>query len=210
MGQEVMFVIGIAGGTGSGKTTIVSRLARSGLAGQISLLPHDAYYHSGDRMPTHLKHDDNWDHPDALDTQHFVEQVDQLLAGRAVERPVYDFATHSRAPQTVRVEPRPVLLLEGLLLLAVPEVRQRLNLGVYIDTPADLRVTRRVRRDVAERGRTVESVVHQYEHTVRPMHERFVEPSRQYAHLVVPWVFHNEPAIDALLARLRVAADRAG
>lgn len=205
-----MFVIGIAGGTGSGKTTVVEQLLRSSLSAHVSLLPHDAYYFDGDRMPEHVRSIHNWDHPDALDNELFVAHVDQLLAGRPLERPVYDFCVHARSGNTVRVEPRPVLLLEGILLLAVPEVRWRMHLKVFVDTPADLRVVRRMLRDTRERGRTVESVAEQYRETVRPMHEQFVEPSRAFANVVIPWEDHNPPAVWGLLAMMREAVASAG
>ncbi len=206
-----MFVIGIAGGSGSGKTTVVERLL--GALGEplVSFLPHDAYYHVGADMPGDLRRAGNWDHPDALDNALFVRHVDELCGGRPVERPVYDFAAHARRPETVTVEPRPVLLLEGILLFALAEVRDRIGLRVFVDTPDDLRVVRRVRRDVRERGRSVESIADQYEATVRPMYRAFIEPSRVHAHVVLPWEFHNGPGVDVLVARLRaeVGAGRA-
>ncbi len=196
------FVIGIAGGSGSGKTTLVEQILSSAHRDRISFLPHDHYYHNRERMPESVRALNNWDHPDTLDNDLFVQHVDRLLAGQRVERPIYDYASHSRSSQTIAVEPRPVLLLEGILLLAVPAIRERLHLRVFVDTPADLRVVRRMLRDIRERGRTIESVAEQYHTTVRPMHEQFVEPSRAHAHLIVPWIFHNDEAIRVLLARI--------
>ncbi len=196
------FVIGIAGGSGSGKTTLVERLLSSDRADLISFLPHDHYYLSRDRMPESVRAQENWDHPEVLDNDLFVQHIDRLLAGQPVERPVYDFATHSPGREVVLVEPRPVLLLEGILLLAVPAIRERIDLRVYVDTPSDLRLVRRMVRDIQDRGRTVASVAEQYQATVRPMHELFVEPSRAHAHLIVPWLFHNQEAVEVLLARI--------
>jgi uridine kinase len=197
-----MFVLGIAGGSGSGKTTVVDRLLAGHPAG-VGHLPHDAYYRSRADVPADLRDADNWDHPDALDSDLFAAHIDALRAGRAVDRPTYDFERYRRAEATVRVEPPAVLLAEGILLFAVPAVRERLDLRVFVDTPADLRILRRLVRDVRERGRTVDGVVAQYHATVRPMHERFVEPSRRWADVVVPWERPNPQAVAVLAARVR-------
>ena len=201
------FVIGIAGGSGSGKSAIVDQLMRSDHGSRISLLPHDAYYLDGDRMPKEIREADNWDHPDALDNRLFLEHIDRLLSGQDIARPVYDFSTHSRTSGIQSVLPQPVLLLEGILLLAIPEIRRRIDLCIFVDTPPDERIVRRMLRDIAERGRTVESVARQFRSTVRPMHDQFVEPSRAHAHVVIPWDWQasDKPALDVLLARIGVA-----
>ena len=196
------FLLGIAGGSGSGKSTIVEQLLASPLAEHISLLSHDAYYKNADHMPSELRDSQNWDHPDALDNELFLQHVQDLLSGQPIARPVYDFATHSRTEQTVTVTPKPILLLEGILLFAINSIREHIALRVYIDTPADVRVVRRMVRDISERERSVQSVADQYQTTVRPMHNRFVEPSRVHAHLVVPWLDYNEAAIETIVARL--------
>lgn len=198
-------VLGIAGGSGSGKSTVVERLLKGPLGDQISLLPHDAYYFDAHQMPTLSDGVKNWDHPEALDNGLYLQHVRQLLAGEVVQRPVYDFARHCRSHDTVTVEPRPVLLLEGILLLAIPAIRDQISLRVYIDTPADLRVIRRTIRDIDERGRSASSVASQYESTVRPMHEQFVEPSRMSAHVWIPWISDNPAAIELLSARIALA-----
>ena len=198
-----MFTIGIAGGTGSGKTTVVERLFCHVGTQFVSHLPHDAYYLNRTAMPNTVRETNNWDHPDALDNRLFVEHLDHLRAGLAIDRPEYHFPTHSRAKSTVAVSVKPVLLVEGILLFAIPEIRSRLDLKVYVDTPADMRILRRVVRDVNERGRSIDSVVDQYHATVRPMHERYVEPSRRHADVVIPWELHNETAIALLAARVR-------
>jgi uridine kinase len=195
-------VIGIAGGSGSGKTTLLERLTGGPFGHAITVLPHDAYYLNRADMPPAVRDELNFDHPESLDNDLFVRQLDALAAGHAVEQPVYDFYTHTRTDRTVRIEPRPVLLLDGILLLAVPEIVARLDLRVFVDTPADLRILRRLARDVSERGRTVEGVTQQYIRTVRPMHERYVEPGRATAHLVIPWELHNGPAVEVLEARV--------
>lgn len=198
-----MFVLGIAGGSGSGKTTIVDRLLRGPVGSAITLLPHDAYYRSRPDMPKVIRETDNWDHPEALDNDLFVEHLDRLKSGQDVERPVYNFAIHHRMPETIRLESRAILLVDGILLFALEEIRRRLDLKVFVDTPADLRIVRRLVRDVNERGRSVESVVDQYQRTVRPMHDRFVEPSRGFADVILPWVDRNDEAIRTVEARIR-------
>jgi uridine kinase len=200
--MKTVFVIGIAGGSGSGKTTLLERLRTGPWADSLVTLPHDAYYRNGTDIPPEMRETLNWDHPDVLDNALYLSHVSALCLGQAVEMPIYDFRHHARTNQTVRIEPRPVLLLDGILLLAIPAIRERLDLRVYVDTPADLRILRRLARDVRERGRTVEGVTEQYLHTVRPMHEQFVEPGRALAHLVIPWELHNEPAVEVLQARI--------
>jgi uridine kinase len=195
-------VIGIAGGTGSGKTTVVERLTAGVFGPQICVLPHDAYYRNFELLPKVTEEMRNWDHPDALDNRLFVEHIDQLRAGQPIDRPVYDFSVHHRTAETIRVTPRPILLLEGILLFAIPTICERISLRVYIDTPSDVRIVRRTVRDVEERGRTARSVVDQYIQTVRPMHEQFVEPSRYSAHLWIPWISDNPEAIEVLSARI--------
>ena len=198
-----MFVLGIAGGSGSGKTTIVDRILR-GLVGEaVTLVPHDAYYLSRSDMPLVVRASGNWDHPEALDNVLFCRHLDELRDGRPVERPFYDFANHRRSQETVVLEPRPVLLVDGILLFSIPEIRRRLDLKIFVDTPADLRIVRRLVRDVQERGRSVESVTDQYQHTVRPMHDQFVEPSKKFADAVIPWEYRNDEAIRLIEARIR-------
>lgn len=201
------FVLGIAGGSGSGKSTLVANLQAGPYREHLNVLPHDAYYLNGEAMPEHLRGSGNWDHPDALDNALYADHIDALLAGQTVAQPVYDFTTHSRGDQVVRVEPRPVLVVEGILLLAIPEIRRRIDLRVYIDTPPEERVVRRILRDITERCRTVESVAKQFRETVRPMHDRFVEPSRCRAHLIVPWDWDSDhrPALEVLHARIAQA-----
>ena len=179
---------------------------KSELALHICLLSHDAYYLNGDQMPAEVRQAQNWDHPDSLDNGLFLEHITQLLSCQAVNQPVYDFSLHlhSRSSTLVNVEPRPILLLEGVLIFAIPEIRDRIDLRLFVDTPSEERIVRRMLRDIAERGRTVDSVAVQFRSTVRPMHDQFVEPSRSHAHVVIPWDWNgnHQPAVDMLLARI--------
>lgn len=203
MAKPRAFTIGIAGGSGSGKTSLTRALV--GMIGprECAWLDHDSYYRDLAHLPPTERAEVNFDHPDSLDSALMARHVHELRTGRAVERPVYDFATHSRTAATRRVEPRPLVVCEGILLLAVPELRDSFDLRVFVDAPADVRVLRRLQRDIAERGRTVDSVVHQYMQTVRPMHERFVEPARATADLVLDWRHEPVQWAATVLATLR-------
>lgn len=189
-------VIGIAGGSASGKTT-VSRALHERLGDQAALLLHDRYYRTP--PPDVPAASWNYDHPDALETELLVAHVDALRRGQVAELPLYDFATHSRSPGVERVEPRPVLLVEGILVLADAALRERMDHTIFVHTPADVRLMRRLRRDVAERGRDPLGVLRQYEDTVRPMHARFVEPSRNYADLVLDGTQEVQNLVSAVL-----------
>ncbi|MFN9945796.1 MAG: uridine kinase [Planctomycetota bacterium] len=203
MGKPRAFTIGIAGGSGSGKTSLARALV--GMIGprECAWLDHDSYYRDLAHLPPEVRAETNFDHPDSLDNALLARHVHELRHGRAVDRPNYDFATHSRTAATRRVEPRPLVVCEGILLLAVPELRDSFDLRVFVDAPADVRVLRRLQRDIAERGRTVDSVVHQYMQTVRPMHERFVEPARATADLVLDWRHEPVQWAATVLATLR-------
>ncbi|HYE94586.1 MAG TPA: uridine kinase [Rubricoccaceae bacterium] len=202
-------VIGIAGGSGSGKTTVQRRIFERFGPGRIARLDHDAYYRDLAHLPLDERARFNFDHPDALETPLLVGHLDELLAGRAVEKPTYDFTTHRRRAETERVEPRPVIMVEGILILAEPALRQRMDIKLYVDAPDDVRLIRRIERDLHERGRSLEAVLEQYRRTVRPMHLEFVEPSKRYADVIIPRGGHNEVAIAMVLARVEslLAAD---
>ena len=195
-------VIGLAGGSGSGKTTIAEALVADIGAEDVVLIQHDAYY----RDNAHLAPEDraaiNYDHPDSLETELLVEHLEALSRGAPIERPVYDFTHHTRREETVTVEPKPVIVVEGILVLVEPELRAQMDLKVFIDTDPDLRVLRRIERDVQERGRTIESVATQYRSTVRPMHLQFVEPSKRYADVIIPEGY-NIGAVSTLIAMTR-------
>ena len=175
-------VLGLAGGSGAGKTTLVDGLT-SRLGDEASVLWFDEYYHDLAHLPVERRAVVNYDHPDSLDEALLVNHLDGLLAGRAVDVPIYDFATHTRTGRTRRVEPRPVVVVDGILVLAAPELRRRLDLAVFVDAPVEIRLARRMDRDVRERGRTAASVQAQFEATVAPMHEAFVGPSATHADL---------------------------
>ena len=175
-------VLGLAGGSGAGKTTLVDGLT-SRLRGEVSVLWFDEYYHDLVHLSPDQRAIVNFDHPDSLDEVLLIEHLDGLLAGRPVDVPVYDFATHTRTGRTRRVEPRPVVVVDGILVLALPDLRSRLDLAVFVDAPAEVRLARRMYRDVRERGRTTASVRAQFEATVAPMHEAFVDPSAEHADL---------------------------
>lgn len=196
-------VLGVAGGSGSGKSTVVRAVGRELEEGTTCVLHHDAYYRDLSHLPFEDRVGVNFDHPDSLETELMVEHVRRLLAGVEVEVPTYDFATHTRAAATERRTPTPVVILDGILVLADPRLREVMDLKVFVDTEADLRLIRRIRRDVIRRGRTADSVIAQYEATVRPMHLEFVEPSKRWADLVVPEGGYNRVAVDLVMARLR-------
>ncbi len=195
--------IGVAGGTGSGKTTVADRILEQVGQERIAYLPHDAYYKDLSYLPPNLRAQHNFDHPDSLDNDLFVEHLKLLKSGHPIERPVYDFTTHSRSSRTVTVLPSTVILVEGILLLALPEIRELMDVKIFVDTDADIRFIRRLRRDIKERGRTVDSVVDQYLTTVRPMHLEFVEPSKRYADVIIPEGGFNTVALGMVVARIQ-------
>ena len=196
-------VIGLAGGSGSGKTTVQRKVMERFGPRRIALLDHDAYYRDLAHLPPERRARFNFDHPDALETGLMVEHLDALLAGRSVEKPTYSFETHSRRSETETIEARPVILVEGILVLAEPDLRDRMDVKLYVDAPDDVRLMRRIERDLHERGRSVESVLDQYRRTVRPMHLEFVEPSKRHADLIIPRGGRNQVAIDMVLARVQ-------
>lgn len=201
------FVVGIAGGTGSGKSAL-TRALRGRFAGESSLVMHDNYYRRNDTLTYDQRSRLNYDHPDAFDNDLLVEHLDEILAGQATQTPVYDFTVHNRAAQTNLIEPAPILFLEGLLLFHDERLRDRCHLRIYVDTDADVRILRRVKRDVIERGRTIESIEQQYLETVKPMHERYVERSKKHAHIIVPEGGYNATAIELIAGGLAAEIER--
>ncbi len=194
--------IAVAGGTGSGKTTIANEIVKRVGADQIAYIQHDSYYLDWGRLPLDPRNLPNFDHPDALETDLLIEHLQALKADRAVDIPVYDFTTHRRTPHTRRVEPHPVILVEGLLIFVEARLRALFDVKIFVDTDGDIRFIRRLRRDIAERGRSMESVVDQYLSTVRPMHLEFVEPSKRYADVIIPEGGFNTVALDMVVARI--------
>ncbi|MBN2044020.1 MAG: uridine kinase [Anaerolineales bacterium] len=196
-------VIGIAGGTGSGKTTVANEIVKIVGAEYISYLPHDAYYKDLSDLPPNQRVKINFDHPDSLDSQLMVEHIKSLREGHDIELPVYDFTTHSRTQEAIPIKANPVILVEGILIFSERHVREMCDVKIFVDTDADIRLTRRIRRDITERGRTIESVLTQYEKTVRPMHLEFVEPSKRYADIIIPEGGYNQVALDIVTARIQ-------
>lgn len=195
-------IIGIAGGTGSGKTTVARAVYDRVGRDRIEWISHDAYYRNFDGLSVEERHKINFDHPDSLETELLIRHLDVLAKGSSVDVPTYDFAAHARRTETQRVEPRRVIIVEGILVLAEPELRRRIDIKLFVDTPADIRFMRRLVRDIRSRGRSLESVVQQYTTTVRPMHEEFVEPSKRYADLIIPEGGENQVALDAIISRV--------
>ena len=196
-------IIGICGGTGSGKTTVANRILESVSKDEVIFLQHDSYYLILDELPLDMRNVVNFDHPDAIDNDSLVEHLRALKRGEAVELPLYDFKTHSRRAETLHMEPRPIIIIEGILIFAEQRLLDEMDIKVYVDTPDDIRFIRRLRRDVAERGRTAESVIEQYLSTVRPMHMQFVEPSKRYADVIIPEGGHNLVSIGLISGRIR-------
>lgn len=195
-------IIGVAGGTGSGKTTVSEAILERVGRERITYIQHDSYYKDLSHLPLEERHKINFDHPEALDTDLLVEHLARLQAGSPVEVPIYDFTTHTRRRETRRVEPRGVTLVEGILIFADKALRDLMDIRIFVDTDPDIRFIRRLRRDITERGRTLESVIRQYLETVRPMHLEFVEPSKRYADIIIPEGGFNVTAIDMVVARV--------
>lgn len=195
-------VIGIAGGTGSGKSTVATVIIDRVGADHIALLPHDAYYKDLANLDPAQRTTINFDHPDSLETSLLIEHIKQLKRYQSIELPVYNFKTHTRTTLTVHIEPQPVILVEGILILAEPALRDLFDVKIFVDTDADIRFIRRLERDIAERGRTSTSVINQYLATVRPMHLEFVEPSKRYADVIIPEGGLNAVAMDMVVARI--------
>jgi uridine kinase len=196
-------VIGICGGTGSGKTTITERIISALSPESVLVLQQDHYYRDFPHLSLEERARENFDHPDSIDNLLLIEHVRELREGRGVDRPVYDFASYQRASSTVRLNASPAMILEGILIFENKALRELMDIKIFVDTDADLRFIRRLRRDIRERGRTVESVVEQYLATVRPMHMEFVEPSKRYADVIIPEGGHNEVGIDLVIQKIQ-------
>ncbi len=196
-------IIGVAGGTGSGKSTVARKVAQALDAASVAFIDMDAYY----RDLTHLSHDErrrfNWDHPDAFDVELLVRHLEKLSAGEAIDKPVYDFVAHARATASVRIAPADVIVIDGILLFVDPRIRTLCDVKVYVDADADIRLIRRIQRDMALRGRPFQEILDQYLKTVRPMHMEFVEPSKRYADVIVPRGGHNTIAIEMIVAKIQ-------
>jgi uridine kinase len=196
-------IIGICGGTGSGKTTVANSILESVNAGEVAFIQQDSYYRNLKDLPLDYRQAVNFDHPDALDNDLLVHHVRKLKAGGSVELPLYDFKTHTRLNDTLLIEPKPIVIVEGILIFSDPRLLEQMDIKVFVDTPDDIRFIRRLKRDIAERGRTVDSVIEQYLVTVRPMHMQFVEPSKRYADVIIPEGGHNLVSIDLISGKIR-------
>ena len=200
--ENKYLVIGIAGGTGSGKTTLMKNIIGA-YGEQVTVLSHDNYYRRRDELTYEQRCLINYDEPDALETDLMAVHLDELRSGRAIDCPVYDFTQHNRSDETVRIEPKPVIIVEGILIFENQPLRDLMDIKIFVDTDADVRLCRRIKRDVNKRGRTLESVLTQYQTTVKPMHEKYVEPSKKHADIVVPEGGKNIVALDMIMGRIQ-------
>lgn len=196
-------LVGITGGTGSGKSTVTHEILKNLPEESIAIVEQDSYYKDQSNITFEERVKTNYDHPDAFDTPLLVSHLKSLLNGQAIEKPIYDFSIHNRVSQTVRVEPRDIIILEGILILQEIDIRNLLDIKVYVDTDPDVRIIRRITRDIKERGRTLDSVINQYLNVVRPMHLQFVEPSKRYADIIIPEGGFNKVAIDIIVTKVK-------
>ena len=201
MSSDIM-ILGIAGGTGSGKTTITRKLVQS-FGGDVSVIHHDNYYKAHHDMPYEERAKLNYDHPDSFDTELLVEALKELKKGHTVTCPVYDYTIHDRTDRTVTIRPTRVIIVEGILIFESRELCEQMDIKIFVDTDADVRILRRIVRDVRDRGRSLESVINQYLNTVKPMHEQFVEPSKRRADIIIPEGGHNQVALEMVVERVR-------
>ena len=205
--MDDIMVVGIAGGTGSGKTTITKKLMQR-FGGDVSVIYHDNYYKAHHNMSYEERSRLNYDHPDSFDTELLIQAVKDLKAGRSVTCPVYDYTIHDRSDQVIVVKPAKVVIVEGILIFQSRELCQQMDIKIYVDTDADVRILRRIVRDVRDRGRSLDSVVNQYLSTVKPMHEQFVEPSKRNADIIIPEGGHNQVAMEMVMERVRAHIER--
>ena len=196
---NIMFIIGIAGGTGSGKTTVVKKLIERLPKGEVVVIPQDSYYKDSSHVPVEERQNINFDHPDAFDWHLLAKQIAQLKDGEAIEQPIYDYLTCTRQRETVHIEPREIIVIEGIMALSDKKLRQQMDSKIFVDADADDRLIRVVQRDIVERGRTVAAVMERYERVLKPMHEQFIEPCKRYADVIIPQGGHNNAAINMLV-----------
>jgi uridine kinase len=200
--RKAPFVIGVAGGTGSGKTTVSRRIQEAVNTRHIAYIQHDNYYRDQSHLPHEQRAQTNYDHPDSLETELLVQHLLALKAGQSVDMPQYDFTLYTRCAETQRIDPSPVILVEGILIFVEKDLRDLMDVRIYVDADADIRFIRRLRRDIVERGRTLDSVIQQYLGTVRPMHQEFVEPSKRHADVIVPRGGDNRAAMEMIVSRI--------
>jgi len=202
MGKKPL-VLGVGGGSGSGKTTVVSKIVSRIGKKQILLIEHDSYYRDLSHLPLNERMKQNFDHPSSLETELLIRHLEALLEGYQVDLPVYDFESHTRSDETEKVQPRPIILVDGILIYSEKNLRDKMEVKLFVDTDDDIRLLRRISRDILERGRTLEGVINQYEKFVRPMHLEFVEPSKRYADIIIPRGGENEIALDMVIALIQ-------
>lgn len=193
-----MLIIGIAGGTGSGKTTVVNKITELLPKGEVVVIPQDSYYRDNSHLPLEQRQEMNFDHPDSIEFELLVQHVKDLKAGKSIDQPIYSYLTCARAPETIRIEPRHVVIIEGILIFTCEELRNLMDIKVFVDADADDRLSRVIARDIVERGRSVNKVLERYEKTVKPMHLQFIEPTKRYADIIVPQGGNNSVAISIL------------
>lgn len=203
MGSNKSLVIGITGGTGSGKSTVARKIYDSLPEKSITMIEQDCYYKDQSHLSPGERVHTNYDHPFAFDTDLLIQHICQLKTGHAIEKPQYDFTIHNRKKETIHIDPKEIIIIEGILILDSPELRDLLDIKIFVDTDADVRIIRRILRDIEERGRTLESVVKQYLTIVKPMHYEFIEPTKRYADIIIPEGGHNKVAIDVLVAKIK-------
>lgn len=201
--SEQPLIIGVGGGSGSGKTTVVRHILNGIGEKNIQLLQHDSYYRDLSHLPLNERKKQNFDHPSSLETELMIRHVEALKSGYKVEVPVYDFAAHTRSEETENVTPKEIILLDGILIFTEPELRKQMDIKLFVDTDDDVRLLRRIKRDIMERGRELEGVMNQYERYVRPMHLEFVEPSKRYADIIIPRGGENQVALEMVIATIR-------
>ena len=194
-----MFIIGIAGGTGSGKTTVVRKLTERLPKGEVVVIPQDSYYKDSSHVPVEERQNINFDHPDAFDWTLLEQHIAQLKLGQSVEQPIYDYITCTRQQETVHIDPKEIIIVEGIMALSDKELREQMDLKIFVDADGDDRLVRVISRDVVERGRTAESVMERYQRVLKPMHEQFIEPCKRYADVIIPQGGHNNAAINMLV-----------
>ena len=203
-----MYIIGIAGGTASGKTTVVKEIVNSLPAGEVVVIPQDSYYKDSSHVPVENRQFINFDHPDAFDWELMVEQLSMLREEKSIDQPTYSYITCTRQPETIHIEPRKIIIIEGIMALVNPELRELMDLKIFVDAEADDRLIRLIRRDIVERGRTPEMVLSRYERIVKAMHDEFIEPTKKYADIIIPQGGNNEKAIKALQMAIQFFLDK--
>ncbi|MFJ7826869.1 uridine kinase [Psychrobacillus sp. OK028] len=203
MAKKTPLIIGIAGGSGSGKTSVTNAISEVFKDHSVVVIQQDFYYKDQSHLKFEERLNTNYDHPLAFDNDLLLEHIHNLLDNKSIEKPVYDYAQHTRSSETIKIEPKDVIILEGILVLEDERLRNMMNIKLFVDTDADLRIIRRILRDINDRGRTVDSVVDQYLHVVRPMHNQFIEPTKKYADVIIPEGGQNEVAIDLMVTKIK-------